>query len=369
MESPSARAALARDLLNLLPDNQIVYVDRLGPRILSVPLDPAVRLGHQTLRDLDKGNLAGSLDQGARFLSKRMMQCPEIIVSANGQYTVEKKQSNHNAPNPRSFTVQTLDIWTGKLGELHEDRNLDDLVFYSVAADELPAYHSWTTDKMERRESSVELERQEELALAEQEYAESPKPLADMIDEYKEKLEDMMDESASNDAENMLRFRPDIGPSDPAWEGLEEYFKWILQFEREELPEAPQVYRVLQDELLESQRLLAIPAISSGYRAKIQDEHAKKYHEALATTFGGKPDNLATKLTMLCFGLPIEPLTAANVKFAGGLEDVPTHDTEHQGHGQIMERIIWSENPLEFLDRYNERSYGYPMIRSELTIK
>jgi hypothetical protein len=368
-ESPSIRATLARERLNSLPDGQIVYVDRLGPRILVVPPDPALRLSRPTLRELAKGNLTGRLGQGARFLSKWLIQCPEITINTNGHYTVQKKKSVPNAPQPRAFTVKTLDIWTGKPGEPYEDRSLDDLIFYSVGADELPSYHSWNGDKLERRESSLELERQKEAALAEQEFLESPKPIADVIDEYKEKHEAKMEEIVSNDSENMLRFKPDILPSDLAWEGVEEYFKWILQFEREEAPEAPQVYRVLQDELVESQLLLAIPAINSGYRAKIQDENTERYHEALRTTFQGKPDNLVTKLAMLCFGLPIEPLTVTNVKFAGGLEDVPSEDNEKQGHGQIIERIVWSEKPLEFLDYYNERSYGFPMIRSELTLR
>jgi hypothetical protein len=369
-ESPSTRAALARKKLNILPDNEIVYVDRLGPRILCVPPDPTVRLSRETLRELDKGNLTGHLGRGARFLSKRMMQCPEITIDTNGHYTVQKKKNDPNGRDSRAFTIQTLDVWTGKLGELHEDRDIDDLIFYSMGADLLPSYHSWKGERLIRRESSLELERQHERTLAENELAECPKPVADVIDEYKEEQQAKMDEEASNDPENMLRFKPKILPSDPAWEGVEEYFKWNLHWEREENPDAPHVHRVLRDELVESQQLLAILAANSGYRAKIQDENTEKYHEALRTTFQGKPDNLVTKLTMVCFGLPIEPLTMANVKFAGGLEDVPAEDSEdiEKGlEGQIIERIVWSEKPLEFLDYYNERSYGYPMIRSEYT--
>lgn len=368
-QSPSTRASLARKSLNRLPDNEIVYVDRLGPRILRVPPDPIVCLSRDTLRELDKGNLTGRLAQGARFLTNRMLQCPEITVDTNGHYTVQKKKNNPNGKNSRAYTVKTLDIWTGKPGELHEDREIVNLIFYSVGADLLPSYHSWRNDKLERRESSLELERQQEADMAEQKFTARPKPIADVIDEYKAEKEAKLDEDASNDPENMLRFKPNIRPSDPAWEGVEEYFKWILQYEREESRDAPKVYRVLRDELLESQLLLAIPAINGGYRAKIQDENTTKYYEALRAAFRGKPDNLVTKLTMLCFGLPIAPLTLANVKFAGGLEDVPAdgEDVERGLDGEIIERTVWSEKPLEFLDYYNERSYGYPMVRSELT--
>jgi hypothetical protein len=367
-ESPSTRAVLARKKLSLLPDNEIVYVDRLGPRILRVPPDPTVSLSRNTLRELDKGNLTGRLAHGTRFLTNRMLQCPEISIQSNGHYTVQKIKNNPNGPDSPAFTVKTLDIWTGKLGELHEDRDIVDLIFYSVGPDLLPSYHSWKDDRLERRESSLELERQQEVVLAEQKFVAGHKPIADVIDEYKEEYEAKTDEDASNDPENMLRFKPYICPSDPAWKGVEEYFKWILEYEREENPEAPQVYRVLEDELLDSQLLLAIPAINCGYRAKIQDENTKKYHEALRTTFRGKPDNLVTKLTMLCFGLPIAPLNLTNVKFAGGLDDGPadSEDADKELDGQLIERTVWPEKSLEFLDYYNERSYGYPMIRSEL---
>ncbi len=370
-ESPRIRAELARKRLKSLPANQIVYVDRLGPRILTVPPNPTASLDRQTLRDLNRGHLTGCLGQGARFLSKWMMQSPEITLHTNGHYTVQKKKNGPNTRGTSAFTVKTLDIWTGKPGEPHDDRSIEDLIFYSIGPDLLPSYYSWKDDRLERRESSLELESQEEAALAKQEYVASPRPISELLDDYEAKEEAKMDEDASNDPENMLRFKPHILPSDPAWEGVEEYFKWILQFEREESQEAPQIYKVLQDEFLESQLLLAIPATNSGYRAKIQDENTERYHEALRTTFRGKPNNLATKLTMLCFGLPIEPLTATNVKFAGGLEDVRAEDdetAENQNGGQMIERIMWSERPLEFLDYYNQRSYGYPMIRSGLSL-
>jgi hypothetical protein len=48
-ETPSTRAALVRERLSILPDNEIVYVDRLGPRILRVPPNPTVCLSRDTL--------------------------------------------------------------------------------------------------------------------------------------------------------------------------------------------------------------------------------------------------------------------------------------------------------------------------------
>jgi len=32
-----------------------------------------------------------------------------------------------------------------------------------------------------------------------------------------------------------------------------------------------------------------------------------------------------------------------------------------------VQRIMYAEKPLEFLDKYHERSHGHPMLRSKLT--
>jgi hypothetical protein len=364
-ERPSHRAALAIEQLDDLRNDEIVYVDRLGPRILRVPKSPMVRLSRDTLRALDKGRLFGHLARGTRFMASRMLRCPDITVDTDGQYIVQKQKDPNYGESP-SFTVRTLNVLTGEPGELQTNRDIDDLIFYSVGEGFLPSYHSWQTDRLERRESSLELEKQNDVAERRLEFESSPKGIAQLIDEGNERIYSEMDEKASSDPENKLRHKPNILPDDPAWEGVEEYFKWILKEERT-TNQRPRTLKVIEEELERSQALIAIPAMNSGYRAKIQDENTEKYRKALRTTFRGKPDNLATKLTMLCFGLPIEPLTLANVNFAGGPKDVPAKDGEDEPKGEIVERIEWSEKPLQFLDSYNERSYGYPMIRSELS--
>lgn len=361
----SIRAALARHRLDNLKDNEILFVDRLGPRILRVPQNPTVRLSRETLRALDRGELSGLLARGTRILASRLLKCQDIAVDTNGQYTVQKLKDPGVKESP-IFTIRTLNVWTGRPGELQPHRNINDLIFYSVSKDLLPSYHSWQNDRLERRESSVEFENQMETIQAELNFEVSSHDFGVFVDEQNEKFYADLDRKASSDPENKLHYKPNIVPSDPAWQGVEEYFQWVLDEERNTNPE-PRTLKVIGEEFVHSQKLLAIPTRNNGYRGKIQGENTAKYHEALVTIFRGKPDNLVTKLSMLCFGLPIEPLTFTNVKFAGGAKDVPAEHGESEPGVEMVERIQWVEKPLEFWDSYNERSYRYPIIRSELS--
>lgn len=100
---------------------------------------------------------------------------------------------------------------------------------------------------------------------------------------------------------------------------------------------------------------------------KIQEEHTKDYKKAVGPTgrFRGVPDNLATKLTMLHFGLPIEPMTLKNVQMSGDEGD-KTCEPDDPEEPPMLQKILYAEKPLEFLDKYAEgRSHGWPMLRSE----
>jgi hypothetical protein len=87
--------------------------------------------------------------------------------------------------------------------------------------------------------------------------------------------------------------------------------------------------------------------------------------------FRGVPDNLATKLTMLHFGLPIEPITLKNVQNCGRVDrdgnDIDkSNAADDPQEAPRIQKIMWAEKPLEFLDKYNDgRSYRFPKLRSE----
>jgi hypothetical protein len=65
---------------------------------------------------------------------------------------------------------------------------------------------------------------------------------------------------------------------------------------------------------------------------------------------------------MLHFGLPVAPMTLNNVFNAGKDEDdLPDAEADLPR----VQRIMFAEKPLEFLDLYHQRSYGFPMLRSK----
>ena len=96
-------------------------------------------------------------------------------------------------------------------------------------------------------------------------------------------------------------------------------------------------------------------------------DNAKRYRKLLESAFKGKEDNLVTKFTMLCFGLPVTPLTLINIELAGGPLDKPDMAEKSGDTNEIptAKRIMRPEKSLEFLDCYNERGYGFPIVRSK----
>lgn len=111
--------------------------------------------------------------------------------------------------------------------------------------------------------------------------------------------------------------------------------------------------------------LMLVQPNHDGLILEMQIEDAKLYKAALKTEqFKGVHDNLATKLTMLHFGLPIESITMNNITHA--MEDDKDDDEDPVPDPPQVQRIIHSEKPLEFLDRYHERGFGFHVLRSKL---
>ncbi|KAI9730285.1 MAG: hypothetical protein M1818_008188 [Claussenomyces sp. TS43310] len=124
---------------------------------------------------------------------------------------------------------------------------------------------------------------------------------------------------------------------------------------------------IISNHFFEEQSLLLIPAIEDDHRFGIQQENAERYTAALnSPRFTGVPNNLVTKLTMLHFGLPIEPLTMNNVMNAGkdaNMADEMDPVLDVDAGRQRVQKIMYAEKPLEFLDTYHERHFGFPGLR------
>jgi len=157
-------------------------------------------------------------------------------------------------------------------------------------------------------------------------------------------------------------FDEDIDPNERSgkWENKRKYF-------REELRRPKKtVLDVVDENLLEEHKLYLLPPPQNNEILKTQNEHTQLYKESLASggRFSGQKDNLATKLTMLFFGWPIEPITLNNI--SNSAKDEDEHDPpDDEVPPPRIQRIIYAEKPLEFLDKYNERSYGFPILRSK----
>ncbi|RDL31056.1 uncharacterized protein BP5553_09845 [Venustampulla echinocandica] len=158
------------------------------------------------------------------------------------------------------------------------------------------------------------------------------------------------------DPNRKLNWQPDIKPTDEEWKTKRVYF-------HEALTKAS-IKDVLQKDFEEAQELLLQPSRRAGSTQKIQTEHTEIYKEALGPqgAFHGTKNNLATKLTMLHFGLPVEPMGAQNMLNAGLDLDADDPEEEPEGRPRVQ-RIFYAAKPLQFLDDYHERSHGFPMLR------
>jgi hypothetical protein len=178
----------------------------------------------------------------------------------------------------------------------------------------------------------------------------------DRIDAAFAMLRDAEAEAALRDPKRKFDFQPDITPDDEKWQSWFETFQTGLQ--------QGTVLEVLEKYFEEAHLPLVQPAPTDGVIFQLQQNNAAEYRRALAGRFSSQSDNLITKLTMLHFGLPVEPMTLNNILRAGQDENDPEDAPEEVPR---VQRIMYAEKPLEFLDKYHGRSHGHPMLRSKFT--
>jgi hypothetical protein len=176
------------------------------------------------------------------------------------------------------------------------------------------------------------------------------------------RIDAIHDQLREMESEEMLRcpkqtkkldLQLDIKLDDPKWR------KYHARFQAE--LKKGTVADVLSKHFEEGQKLAIVPPSTQGFILDIQNEHVEEYKGLLQGQLKGAKNNLITKLTMLHFGLPVERLSLTNVLNAGFDEDDPDDAPEDLPR---VQRIMFAEKPLEFLDLYHERSYGFPILRS-----
>lgn len=182
--------------------------------------------------------------------------------------------------------------------------------------------------------------------------------VARKIDEISKTRENQQLDENLLSPKRKFEYKPDIEPDDDAWQAKRVYFRDRLQ--------KVSVQTVLDEDLEEAQTLYIQPPMINGEILVVQNEHTKDYQAALSKSgrFHGIPDNLATKFTMLHFGLPVAPLTLNNILRCSKPEDDDDPEDPPEDLPKYQ-RIMYAEKPLEFLDEYHERSHGYPILRSK----
>lgn len=182
---------------------------------------------------------------------------------------------------------------------------------------------------------------------------------AQRIDAYFAKIADEEAEKTlrgENGPRNLI-FNPNIKPEDKKW--LKVKADIISELAHKSMLDVLKS----QHEIDNGDALLLVPARPGAIRI-LQRRNEKDYKANLAPGghFHGQADNAVTKLIMLKFGLPIAPITTNNILHAG---DYPDRDDPPDGPEKEprFQRIEFAEKPLEFLDTYNERSYGWKILR------
>ncbi|KAM0132222.1 hypothetical protein ACHAO1_006979 [Botrytis cinerea] len=194
--------------------------------------------------------------------------------------------------------------------------------------------------------------------LSEQEVAQLRREHAKAIDKYFDEELDKKNYDEINNKSRSLQWMPDIRPEDRLWQQTRAYYAELLKSER--------ISDILDDNYEEIQKILINPQAWSNEVQAVRDEQSREYYENIGPggRFDGELDNLATKMAMVHFGLPVAPMTLNNIMvITPDWKDEEDDEEDPAPSPPRTQRIFYSEKPLEFLDSYIERSFGYQIIR------
>lgn len=236
-----------------------------------------------------------------------------------------------------------------------EDRTPQNLVLISMASDELPSYKFWRVPGTPLVPDDCE-----------------PTKLtyAEYIDRGEEqrklhKLQNLV-------ADKTQQFRPNLKLNKNCAEYLSKraYYLGVLEAFHDFPGEESDLLGMLEKQFNPTQLLCLLPTLYVGSELdQFLVSNSTRYDALFIRSgpFYKHPKNLATKLTLLHFGFPVAALTENEVGTAavGGDDsgdnwpDDPIDLSEHSS-----ERT-WSEGPLQFLENYQTRLYGYPGLRKQ----
>lgn len=251
-----------------------------------------------------------------------------IVTTLRGKCDVVKFQTKEYLPGGQK--------WTGP-------RDIAHLAFLSVEDGELPIYHFWL-------DPTVFEKNPDHMTLAE------------TIDAATSK-EKRVEAKQSEDGLRML-LMPNITPSDQIWvDKFAEFQKLLANNEQDDNKRSFE--DLMKETFLEDQIRRLTASGEHSWLSMLQTRDQLLYFDNLDNgAFKGVKNNAVTKFCMVYFGLPVEPLTMANILNAG--MDADDAREKIDPDYSILAKIYGAEADLEFLDSYHERAYGYPVLRSKL---
>ncbi|KAH0530166.1 hypothetical protein TsFJ059_004826 [Trichoderma semiorbis] len=138
-----------------------------------------------------------------------------------------------------------------------------------------------------------------------------------------------------------------VSPEDKKWNDV------LQEFQRLFADPDMTIGRILSDKFTTHEARLFIPSELAVLKA-IQEENTRDFHDLLESRFQGIIPDIPTKLTMLYFGLHIEPMDFQLAKMTFKMESRKPEPPRYA-----------IDPPLHFLTAHKERNWGKEMLRGK----
>ncbi|KAL6794197.1 hypothetical protein J3E68DRAFT_427690 [Trichoderma sp. SZMC 28012] len=138
-----------------------------------------------------------------------------------------------------------------------------------------------------------------------------------------------------------------VSPEDEKWKDV------LQEFQRLFADPDMTIGRILSDKFTTHEARLFIPSELAVLKA-IQEENTRDFHDLLQSRFRGVTPDIPTKLTMLYFGLHVEPMDFQLAKMTFKMESRKPEAPRYA-----------IDPPLHFLTAHKERNWGKEMLRGK----
>ncbi|CAM1508589.1 Fc.00g054370.m01.CDS01 [Cosmosporella sp. VM-42] len=150
----------------------------------------------------------------------------------------------------------------------------------------------------------------------------------------------MSDETAA------ARINPAIRPDEDDWKSMNKEFRELLATDKT-------IQQILSMYFTQHEAKMFVPEDRHDIKA-LQQRNTDRYYALLNGRFKDVPRNLATKFTMMYFGLPVEPMISP---FDELLAKIETREPEAQRY-----RV---DPPLHYLTAHNRRNWGEDSMKGD----